>query len=531
MYNFSIVEKLEPENDFATFINSSLCSGFKLFDQYFTDKKSSIPSESRIFFDKLLQHKNNIEVYFSNPDAFRDAQELMYQFIYSSDHTFSEEEKLFFEFMLGLCRFEFCLRMVIDFCEFSQTADKDLIPLFSHLSRPVCECEYCLIKNPFWKSLHALSLLVVSYTSCLIDATDNFQRIDFWMLAFDFFKKDEQQRLLAKYLVSMHFIPKERKILGIAQTLHWGGFGGSGAYIESYPQLVPLLEHRIGYHAKESGGFNQRLRTILLQQKAMSKSLADCIGPLLDVCFSSQSEVKMLDVGSGPSYLGAIPVVDALKKQGNHVELTASDVDPSSISALVAKQQIDDVVTEVRFLDLNLLDEVPDDCVIESYYDIVTACLVLHQLSHPQIFEALSFFVRLLKPGGLIINSDVGTESYYQCLLVPANEVDREGHVVPFKEHRFQESSFSTTRNEFATTKIAYPLRRLVENFPSEQICLYTTVIYQVIEVPCPLVLLLDGLWQKEVYDEADQLVLPFLSAMTAGSDSLDKSMTMGSKP
>jgi hypothetical protein len=145
---------------------------------------------------------------------------------------------------------------------------------------------------------------------------------------------------------------------------------------------------------------------------------------------------------------------------------------------------------------------------MDDYYSIVVASLVLHQLSLQQMNEALSFFTKILKPGGLIINSDVGQSGgYYQCLLVPSNETDREGNVPSYTQHSFLKTASLDGKN----SKIAYPLRRLNTGFPSKKIALYTIAIYVVIELPTELVAALEKLWGSGSYEASDQITQEYL--------------------
>ena len=169
----------------------------------------------------------------------------------------------------------------------------------------------------------------------------------------------------------MQTIPKNPRMLGIAQALHWGGFGGSGAYLKPFMQMDPLMPHRIGYHGKETGGFNQRLQVILSQQMQMKSSLVDILPDLLTTCFPSSEKgvINILDVGSGPTYLGAKPVVDALIVLGHEVSLTASDVDEESLKSLLLEKNNSLVLKQVKYFDLSQIGIISESQIIYDYYN------------------------------------------------------------------------------------------------------------------------------------------------------------------
>ncbi len=501
MYNFSSIT-----DDFCDqhrqIIQDGLSEGLALFDEHCRGHEISL-QKLAAFFEAFLAYQQELtgNNFLKQPDDFYTKQNRLYEEIYSPDNNFSDEIKLFLEFMLGLCRF--CLSLVL---RFSQYIYEDVLKIEApSCDEVICQCPHCSEGNSFWQLLHNISILGKQETTELIKQTSNFEALDFWSNAETFFKTYPALKQLAKYIVSMQHIPEEKKFLGLAQTLHFGGFAGSGVLIREYTQLKPLLDHIIGYHNKECGGFNSRLSVILAQLNA-SKDYTNTISADL-LSHYPANNLTLLDVGSGPSFAGIASIIDSLYKQDKTVKLTASDVDTNSIASLKEMQKKDNRLVDVRYFDLNFVDQVPDSLVIENNFDAIMANLVLHQLGPQEILNAIKFFVRIVKPGGYILNNDVGPGSYYQSLLVPANAVDREGSVKPWSQFNFKATSVFFSENHL---KIAYPKRSVAQSFPGLQQQLYMFVAYNIIVIPEDQLDELTLLWASENYSEADSLISKF---------------------
>ena len=234
-------------------IRRALDQGFDELSRVLHNSSSDLSNTKSEFYRILMIHKENIYSYFIDPELFKINQDSLYNYIYDSKYHFSEEEQLFYEFLIGLCRFEFCLEMVIRFCEHA-IKNFDLKPeLPESEAVTVCNCSFCTHEAKFWKPLHDKSLEVIKRMSHLATLTDTFNLISFWDMAESFFQYHQSYQTLSQFLVSMQTIPKNPRMLGIAQALHWGGFGGSGAYLKPFMQMDPLMPHRIGYHGKETG--------------------------------------------------------------------------------------------------------------------------------------------------------------------------------------------------------------------------------------------------------------------------------------
>ena len=240
----------------------------------------------------------------------------------------------------------------------------------------------------------------------------------------------------------------------------------------------------------------------------MKRTLASLLPNLLTTCFKQHNTtIKLLDVGSGPTYLGAKPIIDKLLEQGKHIDMTVSEVDETSLFKLLQEQQNNTNISAVKFFDLSQIKTIPSQFILSNQYNIVTASLVLHQLTTQQINEALKFFTNITQVGGLIINPDVGESGgFYQCLVNPSNEIDLEGYITDYTKHSF----FKTAVILENKVKIAYPLRQYSHGFPSAEFALYTIEIFLIIEIDLAALPTLENLWQKGSYTEVDRLVQPF---------------------
>ncbi len=488
-------------------IQSALTQGLNDYDVYCESGVSTSGKTADIFAVlNLYINKIIAEDYLSDPESFFVEQKNIYQQIYSSENTFTVEMRLFLEFMLGLCRFAISMQVFIKYVKYLHVHYLGIVSALMQVNdAPGYSCQHCKCDNVFWSYLHSLAQYGKVTTHEVLRATNNFSLIDFWVSAKQFFIDMPNYEKLAKYLVSMQYVPEDRAMLGLAQMLHWGGFGGSGELLEKHGQLAPLLDHRIGYHAKNDGGFNNLFGVILQQLHDLRKCMTVVGTSLLQRVGRKDEVLKILDIGSGPAYLGVSEVVDNLVAAGKKVELTVSEVDTASLMELKScKGKGGSPIVDVRYFDLNFIKEISVDHVVVDVFDAVTVSLVLHQLSIPKITEALQYFVRIVKPRGYIFNADVSAGNYYQTLLVPVNCVDREGKVPSLANYSFSQTAVKIS-NEHA--KIAYPLLSKCQYFPSARQALYVFNVYQIYVVPNDSIAHLDVLWHQQKFAQVDALI------------------------
>lgn len=495
MENFSQVnqENIKALNN-NDLIHAALARGFANFRSYCADDMHQLSDVEKNFFDKLLKHSHRLSEFLYDPEAFKQSQDDLYVYIDKHDQRIDNGQQLFFEFMIGLCRFELASMMTLEFCKFCDDA----------IAWPEIATKKT-VKQDYWSHLHLVAQAMIDAMALLAEHHPDFAATGFWDNAVNYFKQNPLQQQLAKYVVSMHHIPNNTAMLALAQTLHWGGFGGGAEFIKDIAELQPLMDHVISYHAKGEGGFNVRYAIKLRIHQMMKNAVSELLEPLLQKQFASRSVVNILDVGSGPTYLGAKPIVDLLHKQHKQVKLTATDIDPNSLQALIELQQIDVILSDVRYLDLTLVKNIVVDESMRNQFQIVVGSLVLHQTSQQQIIEAMRFFVEVIEPGGFLVNLDVGEQGYYQCFIMPCNQTDREGFVPHYRHHQF---SLSAQKTESNKVKILYPLWQSCREYPQPERALCATQIFQVLEIEADQLAQLQALWDKQDYAAANQLVV-----------------------
>lgn len=502
MHNFYAVSDTIKDQDIKIrqLIESALSDGLSSYDNYYRD---TLPDNNvHSFINAFENYQSNIfsAIFLENPAAFHLEQDKLYQEIYALNNNFSDQEKLFFEFILGLCRFALAIKIMMAFA-------RHCVESYAFITLPQERIDQLSDDNgsDFWSRLRHIALLGKQYMHALINATDNYKKIDFWDTTRGFFNRCHNLEQLAKYLASMQYVPQDKKFIGMAQILHWGGFGGSGEFIEKYTRLQALLAHRIGYHDRESGGFNARL-TIIFEQLSQLKAYAIDVGSkLLMENNAASANIKILDVGSGPEYATVSSIVTNLRAKNRNVELAVSDVDTRNLLKLKQRQsEANSPIAAVYYFDLNFTDAIALNDVDCNKYDALTATLVLHQLDFAEQINAFRFFMNIVKPGGYILNADVGTSGYYHVLLASANLVDREGCMPPWQQHDFDKFSLPLSDDK---VKIMFPLHQLNCSFPNKDIPFYAYMAYQVLIVPKNSISELNGLWKNKHYAEAAALV------------------------
>jgi hypothetical protein len=494
MKNYSQVNreniKVLDKNDL---IHAALVHGFSSFRDYCADEMDQLSDVEKNFFDRLLKHNHQLPEFLYDPEVFKQSQDDLYRYIDQHELQIDDGQQLFFEFMIGLCRFELASMMTLEFCKFCDDA----------INWPEISSKKTA-KKGYWSHLHLVAQAMIDAMALLAEHHPDFATTGFWNGAADYFAQNPLQQQLAKYVVSMHHIPNSAAMLALAQTLHWGGFGGGAEFIKDIVELQPLMGHVISYHAKGEGGFNVRYAIKLRIHQMMKNGVSKLLEPLLQKQFASQSIINILDVGSGPTYLGAKPMVDLLHKQHKQIKLTATDMDPNSLQALIELQQSDEVLSDVRYLDLTLVKDIVVDEAMRNQFQMVVGSLVLHQTSQQQIIEAMRFFVEVIEPGGFLVSLDVGEQGYYQCFIMPCNQVDREGFVPHYRHHPF---ALSAQKIELNKVKILYPLWQSCREYPQPGQALCATQIFQVLEIEENKLAQLQVLWDKQDYAAADQLV------------------------
>jgi hypothetical protein len=391
---------------------------------------------------ELGLHIKNIEEYSSRLrnkgmdfEAIKDSLKML-QTIYEKIHNnpkLSDQDKLFLEFYLGLCcvdiNIKVALRVAQGMAEKNPEAFKDEKKKVTVLS----------INNSSGNIIDALetsSSVAKEIGNILQRAYEN-KAEDFWKECVTIFKENDDLNAVARQVVSMRFIPASegRDIEGAAQFLHWSGFGGSGDFLKSTPDLNSFDEHAIAWHGgnNEQSHFSQRMklfREVIIKLKQYE---AEVLSELVKE--GGEEKIRLLDFGAGPIAKGSHLLAEKLGP-GLHIEIDASDVDVKSIASLsrlkskpARKDLYNTEIRNVLRVDANLPWDGPS-----NEYDVSITSIVLHQVMDAErgakiAAQTLQSLTKATKVDGYISWSDAGEHAYIQSPVIPFNVADREGAV------------------------------------------------------------------------------------------------------
>ncbi len=509
----------------------------------------------------LIQYLYKVDrgVFLNTPDDFQREQEALFYLIHSDNLT--DTNKVFYEYLIGLSRFVLSIQLLYGYVKYINNnsisnditlhsskvtahtfstsrgltaGSSDSGSIIDPVVKPrdvdvVMESEQLSSKLFFQEKNYSLTtffhrLLILSdigeiLISDLFDRyfQSNFNPEKYWNDLEQYFHQRQHLDNLAKHIVSIQYVPENKRYLAIMQSIHWQGLGGSGDILLKFDQLKGLIVHSISHHDdyNMSRSFNKRLLVFKLPLETILARTQNLICEYLKYNFPTGA-INIHDFCSGPRFTAVKAIIDREKQR--QFNLTVSDIDGSSlISLLKEKEQchyenIDSY--EVRYEDLCLPLRLSDDQV--DKYHLVTLNLGLHQLPIEEIYAAIRHFSKITKIGALIANLDASERRYLQLMAIPGNVVDREGHV-PYIDQMDIARLIVSSQGE-GHVKIAYPLVNLSKKVFIEldqnigagpyMVAFYTPVIITRQELA-----LLIELWIAKKYDDCDHLVrYPFHS-------------------
>ncbi|WP_139117469.1 class I SAM-dependent methyltransferase [Endozoicomonas atrinae] len=435
----------------------------------------------------------------------------------------TEEQKLGFEFLLGLVRFQIAAEIDLKFAIFLR--DKCELTEFQHLGLEEME-EQVHSETRFFKRLARASEASEKAIDVItkVFGTEKPQQ-SYWQAAKDFYAENTELERLAKALISIHYEPENTGFLGIAQHLHWNGFGGDGKYL-THEKLKAMKNQAFNYHGNQTANascphFTQRLEIFGRGLKELmtfaSKATTNALTACQDSAVTTDSENRtahhqdrtfyIYDLCTGPKFAAVATTAAALQQQGHKVALTLSDVDGSNLKALVDRKNkaADGLIEDVRYEDLNLPLEPPESDL--DKYDLVSASLGLHQLPDHRQKSCIQHFTRVAKPGGFISIPHVNELAHTQLMLIPANIVDRESFVPDEILLNFAE--LAVRHGTGGSFKVPYPLRGVTTHSPenSDKENLYGYTMYVVVELTGEQLSGLQEHWDQAEYSQANQLI------------------------
>ena len=172
-----------------------------------------------------------------------------------------------------------------------------------------------------------------------------------------------------------------------------------------------ILEENKRYWTSRAPGYSEINRNELSneQKQSWKKYLYDEISYHFPK--RSPEELRVLDIGTGPGFLAIL-----LCELGCNV--TAIDLTPAMLSE--AYKNAGAYADKICFLEMNAeATDFENDC-----YDMVVSRNLTWNLPHPD--QAYKEWIRILKPGGLLLNFDANWYAYlFDCSKREAYDQDR----------------------------------------------------------------------------------------------------------
>ena len=172
-----------------------------------------------------------------------------------------------------------------------------------------------------------------------------------------------------------------------------------------------ILEENRTYWTGRASGYSEVNRQEL--STAQRQKWKDCLYDELARQFSGRifSELHMLEVGTGPGFFAIL-----LRELG--CDVTAIDLTPAMLAE--AKENAGSMADEIHFMEMNA----EALTFADGTFDAVISRNLTWNLPHPA--RAYAEWVRVLKPGGLLLNFDANWYAYlFDGAAQAAYEQDR----------------------------------------------------------------------------------------------------------
>jgi hypothetical protein len=503
--SISTIDAEEIQNLQQEMIKNTFYQGFK---------RSKL-SEPISIINKLINYLHKVDkgIFLKNPVIFQRKQQDLFHLIHTAN--LPDTDKMFYEYLIGLSRLMLSVQLLYGYVKYinNQFLQYEIKSYLSELF--IHENVYSL--DVFFNRMLALSNIGITLISYLSDYyfRDNYDADKYWNDVQQYFMQHKQLDVLARNLVSIHYVPENKRFLSMMQSIHWQGFGGSGDILLKYDQLKGLEIHSISHHENYNtfNSFNKRLLAFKLPLEHILGKTQDLIIEYLDFNFPTDV-INIHDFCSGPRFIAIKAILEKAKKRT--FNLTVSDVDGSSLLSLLNEKDrchYDNLDKyEVRYEDLCLPIKVTKNQI--NKYHLVSVNLGLHQLPIEEIYTSIRHFSKITKIGGLISNLDASERRYLQLMIIPGNLVDREGHVPYVEQMDLNKLAFSI--GDPGVVRIAYPLtylsRRAMLHLDSNigvgpyMVSFYTPVIITREDFD-----LLEKLWKLKDYRSCDKLIQKYL--------------------
>ena len=504
----SLDDVIEIKNKQQSILDDSFTTGFKELSSV-CESNESFNISFIGFFIKVFQG-----FYLDNAKEFAQEQEALYSLLHQNK-KFSFKDKVFYEYSIGLLRFVITIQLLYHYLGYLYKNDMP-----KELKGYYCKVfiqEQTISIDSFFEKMAEISDFGKTLISCLSDfyfKNDVFS-LKYWSDIEEYFSNHINLDLLARALVSIQYVPENKRYLAIMQSIHWQGLGGSGDVLNKFSQLSYLKHHAISHHDNYNTGnsFNKRLLAFKFPLENILFKVQNIVNEYI-ASHLLEDTIDIYDFCSGPRFNAVNNIIKQNKFK--NFKLTVSDVDGTSLLALLdehEKSKYENIKKyEVRYDDLCLPLKASSELI--NKYDLVTVNLGLHQIPHEEIYASLKHFGRITKIGGLIVNLDASEKRYFQLMIIPGNLVDREGYVPNIDQMDI--TQLTLTSNDDNHVKIIYPLINLSKKAvkgldPNIGEGPYMVSFYTPILVEKNKLNLLYNLWARKKYKECDQLVFnPF---------------------
>jgi hypothetical protein len=446
--------------------------------------------------------------------SFQEEQNKLYHLIHVSG--LEDAEKLFLEFSVGLSRFTLAVQIISKFVDYL-SKNGLIIPTEKINYDETIYRRTPFIKSQFFERIAEVSTVAVDLINIIsLRYVKNPEK--YWFDVDNFFKENTFIDDLAKMMVSIQYIPENKRFLSVMQTMHWRGFGGSGEIFMEYAELRNLITHAFSHHAeyKITESFNKRMLVFKKPLDAMLNGTQEVIVNFLRQQFLD-NDLNVYDFCSGPHYTAVKGVFE--KMPDKKFNLTVSDVDGGSLASLIQDKEKNSTSKQVNITDVcydDLMLPMQQDRSNYEKYHLVSVNLGLHQLSIEHIYAALRHFTMITKIGGLISNLDASEKRYAQLMVIPGNLVDREGHVPYIEDMDLMQLIVPVPDSEYI--KFAYPMVRLANQVISKVasdigVGPYMVSFYTPVNIRLTDFHKLHQLWKVKCYDECDQMINALLQS------------------
>lgn len=271
------------------------------------------------------------------------------------------------------------------------------------------------------------------------------------------------------WLCSMRVVPQRPEtywVVGLAQTVHWTGFGSDGELWRD-TVLEPWAALSVGKQAGSVFGYGRSAAPTMFgkfggdARAAITSHAAETIGRHFGLI---TDPIRIVEDGCGPGLNFSRMVLERWRSDRAAVggaaplpsfALTASDVNAAALLEVGAKLSGPDgdvctrsdgpdpglTISRVLYRDLTRYFEVDADKyefgLSHNQHDVYAQSYVWHQLGdsrpveHQPQLRLVRAAVRTVRPGGLIYLADAGPSIWGPHLSAGANLFDREGHLPP----------------------------------------------------------------------------------------------------